>query len=93
MTYSVDVQIVEIVAGSDPAGNVHTKVSFGYRLKLPMPPMPQTAQGVPMPTPIAWQHAMHLFIPKEEWVGQFQMWENYHLIVQDDGHAELKKAI
>ncbi len=92
MTYSIDVTVTEIKADGDPAGNEYTQVCFAYRIALPMPPMPPTAQGVPMPKPIVYKHALHIFIPKEKWVNQFSQWENYHMIVQDDGRVELKKA-
>lgn len=89
MAYSIDVTVVEIRAGADPAGTLNTQVSFGYRIPIPMPP---TDQGVPMPKPVVWQHALHIFIPKDKWLNQFSQWENYHLVVQDDGQIELKKA-
>jgi hypothetical protein len=92
MTYSIDVTVVGIKADFDPAGNLYTQVEFGYRILMPMPPMPQTAQGLPMPVPPTFKHALHLIIPKEKWLNQFSQWETYHLIVQDDGHVELKKA-
>ena len=92
MGYSVDVTVTEVKADFDPANNEYTQIFFAYRIALPSPPMPPTAQGIPMPKPIAYKHALHVIIPKEKWVNQFQMWESYHLIVQDDGHVELKKA-
>ena len=62
----------------------------GYRVPVPMPPA--AAVLGPQPKQIMYKHALHLIIPKDKWVGQYNMWEQYHLIVKDDGIMELKKA-
>jgi hypothetical protein len=87
--YSIDVVVMEIKADIDPFTGEGTQVTFGYRIPVPAPPVPS---GIMMPKQIAYKHAMHLFIPKDRWVGQFGMWEECHLIVSDDGKIELKKV-
>lgn len=88
LAFSIDVTIVEIKADFDPFGSEYTQVSFAIKLAIPMPP--QSQQFPPKPKPTAYKHLMHLFIPKDKWTDQFQMWKDYHLIVKDDGTTELK---
>jgi len=90
MTYSIDVVVTEIKVDIEMLTGEGTVVVFGYRVPVPAPPLPP---GVLMPKQIAYKHALHLFIPKDRWVGQFGMWEEYHLIVSDDGVVELKKKV
>jgi len=90
MTYSVDVVVVEIKADFDPYGGEYTQVSLGYRLPIPSPPEVERVYP-PAPKPVFYKHALHLFIPRDRWVGQFTMWQEYHLILKDDGTVELKR--
>jgi hypothetical protein len=90
MTYSMDVTVVEIKADFDPYGGEYTQVSFAFRLPVPRPPEIEKVYP-PAPKPIVYKHALHLFIPKEQWTGQYTMWEEFHIIVRDDGTIELKK--
>lgn len=90
LTYSIDVVIVEIKADFDPYGGEYTLVSFGYRLPIPLPPQYEKTFP-PQPKPIFYKHGLHVFIPRDKWTGQYNMWEEYHLIVKDDGVVEVKK--
>jgi hypothetical protein len=83
--------VTEVKADFDPFGGEYTQVSFAYRIPIPTPPPGVTVAG-PQPKTIAYKHALHLFIPKDKWLAQYNMWEQYHLIIKDDGGIELKKA-
>lgn len=87
-TYSIVVVVTEIKADFDPWGGEYTQITLGYRLPIPMPPQQQTLP--PQPTPIAYKHALHLFLPRENWVGQYTMWQAFHATFRDDGTVELK---
>lgn len=90
LTYSIDVVVVEVKADFDPFGGEYTLVSFGYKLPIPLPPqVDKTFPSSPKPT--YYKHGLHVFIPREKWTGQYNMWEEYHLIVKDNGEVELKK--
>lgn len=85
----MDVTVLEIKADFDPFGGEYTQVILATKIHVPMPP-PQPNQYPPQPKPISYKHLMHLFIPKDQWVDQYQMWKDYHLIVKDDGTVEVK---
>lgn len=89
MTFSIDAVVVEVKADFDMFGGAYTLVCLGYKLPVPMPPSQQ--QFPPKPKPTAYKHVLHLYIPKEKWTGQFNMWQDYHVIVHDDGKVEVKK--
>jgi len=89
VTFSVDAVVVEVKANFDMFGDAYTQVCLGYKLPIPMPP--STPQFPPKPKPTAYKHVVQLFIPKEKWNGQFNMWEEYHVVVKDDGMVEVKK--
>jgi hypothetical protein len=86
----MDVTVTAVKSDFDPYGGEYTYVSFGYRTPVPVPPQP-SALG-PQPKQIMYKHALHVIVPRDKWVGQYNMWEQYHLIVKDDGLLELKKA-
>ncbi len=90
LPFSTDVVVTEVKADLDPFSGEYTQVTFAYRVPMPMPPQGM-ATGL-QPKAIAYKHAMHLIIPKDKWVNQYNMWEQYHFIVKDDGTVELKKA-
>jgi len=90
LAYSIDVVVVEVKADFDPYGGEYTLVSFGYKLPIPLPPQVDKIFPPP-PKPIYYKHGLHVFIPREKWTGQYNMWEEYHLIVKDNGEVELKK--
>lgn len=87
----MDVTVTEIKVDFDPWGGEYTHVSFAYRIPVPVPPPELVALG-PQPKSIAYKHALHLMVPKDKWTGQYGMWDQFHLIVKDDGLIELKKA-
>ena len=91
MAFSMDVTVTEVKVDFDPWGGEYTQVSFAYRIPVPSPPAGVAVLG-PAPKNVAYKHALHIFIPKDKWVGQYGMWEQYHLIIKDDGLVELKKA-
>jgi hypothetical protein len=90
MTYSVDVTVIEIKADFDPFGGEYVQVSLGYKIPLPRPPEIEKVYP-PVPKQILYKHALHLFIPKDQWTGQYTMWEEFHAVFKDDGTVELKK--
>ena len=90
MAYSVDVVVVEIKADFDAYGGEYTQVSLGYRLPVPRPPEAERAYP-PLPKPVVYKHALHIFIPRDQWTGQYTMWQEYRLTLKDDGTIELKK--
>jgi len=89
MTYSIDVVVTEVIVDFDPYGGEYVKVAFGYKLPVPFRP-PKPSQPVPTPQVVAYKHALHLFIPKDQWKAQYNLWQEFHLIVRDDGNIELK---
>lgn len=91
MTYSIDVVIVEIKADFDPYGGEYSYVSFGYKMPIPLPPQMGEKTFPPQPKPIYYKHGLHIIIPRDKWTGQYNMWEEYHLIVKDNGEIDLKK--
>ena len=92
MTYSIDLVVVEIKADFDPFGGEYTQVSFGYKLPIPAPPQLQKVFPPP-PKPTYYKHSLHVYVPRERWTGQYTMWQEYHLIVKDNGEVQLKKKV
>lgn len=92
MPYSIEVTVIEIKPDFGPYGDEYVQVSFGYKLPVPVPPQPQSQQSIPQPTPVFYKHALHLFLPKDQWRAQYTMWQSYILNVSDDGKVELKKV-
>lgn len=90
MTFSIDLVVIEIKADFDPYGGEYTHVSLGYKLPIPRPPEIEKVYP-PAPKPIAYKHALHIIIPREKWMGQYTMWQEFHAIFRDDGTIELKK--
>jgi len=90
LTYSIDVLVVEVKADFDPFGGEYTLVSLGYKLPIPLPPQVDKTFA-PSPKPTYYKHGLHVFIPREKWTGQYNMWQEYHVIVKDNGEVELKK--
>jgi len=90
LTFSMDVTVTEIRSDFDPWGGEYTYVSFGYRIPVPTPPA--ITAVAPQPKQIAYKHGLHVIIPRDKWVGQYTMWEQFHLIIKDDGVTELKKV-
>lgn len=91
MVYSINVVVTDIKADFDPWGGEYTQITLGYRLPIPMPPQQRQALP-PKPIPVAYKHAVHIFIPRDSWVGQYTMWKEYHAVFRDDGTVELKPA-
>jgi hypothetical protein len=88
MPYSEETVVTEIKSDFDPFGGEYTQVSFGYRLPVPRPP---EMQRMGVPTQIYYKHALHVFIPRDQWVGQYTMWQRVKLVVQDDGRVEVSR--
>jgi hypothetical protein len=90
---SRDVIVLEIKADFDPMGGEYTQINLGFRIPIPvpMPPPEMERQLPPQPKPVYYKHALHLFIPRDRWEGQYTMWEEYHLITKSNGELELKK--
>jgi hypothetical protein len=89
MVLEQDVTVIEIKADFDPFGGEYSKITLGYRVPVPMPP--QTQQFPPQPRPVLYKHATHLYIPKENWIGQYTMWEQLHLVIEDNGSVKIIK--
>lgn len=89
MTYSIDVVVTQVTADFDPFGGEYVRVTFGYKLPVPFRPPKPTTQ-MPIQQVIAYKHVLHLIIPKEQWKAQYNLWQEFHLIVKDDGNVELK---
>lgn len=88
MTYSEEGVVTEIKADFDLFGGEYTQVSFGYRLPVPRPP---ELQKMGAPGQIYYKHVLHVFIPKDKWVGQYNMWQRVKILVQDDGKVEVTR--
>ncbi|MCP8308166.1 MAG: hypothetical protein H3Z52_05065 [archaeon] len=91
MPIRIRVKIIGFQPDSDPmSGEEYTQVTMAIRSPIPKPPMQPTYP--PLPRPMSWKHVIHLFIPTKEWTGQYHMWQDYDLIIQDSGEIELKLA-
>ena len=88
MPYTEEATVTEIKADFDPFGGEYTQVSFGYRLPVPRPP---EMQKIGVPSQIYYKHVFHLFIPREKWVGQYNMWQRVKITIQDDGRVEVTR--
>jgi len=91
MSFSIDVVVVEVKADFAPFGSAYTQVNFA--IKLPVPTPPQTRQFPPRPKPTAYKHILHVMIPKDKWNGQYDMWEEYRMVLKDDGDLEVKRKM
>jgi hypothetical protein len=91
MVYEQDVVVTEIKADFDPYGGEYTHISLGYRLPIPMPPTSALQELPPRPQPIMYKHALHIMVPRENWTGQYTMWEQLHIRVEDDGEVRITK--
>ena len=90
MGFEIEVIVTQIKADFDPYGGEYTQISLGYRLPVPTPPEIEKTYPPP-PKPIVYKHALHIFVPREKWHGQYTMWQAFKLIVKDNGEIELKK--
>ena len=87
---SINVVVTELKADFDPFGGEYVQVTLAFKLPIPFkPPRPQT-QYPPVRQPVVYKHAIHVFIPRDKWTGQYTMWQEFHLIIRDDGAVELK---
>ena len=91
MTFNLKVVVVEIKVDFDPLGGEYTMVSFGYKLPVPRPPEVEKRYP-PLPKPVMYKHFLHVIIPKEQWDGQYTLWQEYELTVKDNGEVELKRV-
>jgi hypothetical protein len=90
LAFSIDVVVLEMKPDFDPWGNEYIQVSLGYKQPVPFAP-PQQPFLQPQPKQISYKHALHIIIPKEEWKDQYSMFQQFRLIVNDDGTQELKR--
>lgn len=89
MVFEHDVVVIEIKADFDPFGGEYTHISLGYRVPVPMPPVTQRLP--PTPQPVMYKHTIHIIIPRENWTGQYTMWEPLHVVVEDTGEVRVTK--
>jgi hypothetical protein len=90
MVYQQDVVVAEIKADFDPYGGEYTHISFGYRVPIPMPPGARRTYP-PQPKPVMYKHALHIIMPRERWLGQYTMWQDFILECKDNGDLELRR--
>lgn len=91
MPYEQDVVVTEIKADFDPYGGQYTHISLAYRIPVPMPPTPTPQSLPPRPQPVMYKHAMHIIIPQDSWTGQYTMWEELRIRVEDNGHVKVSR--
>ena len=84
------ITVLEIKADFDPYGHEYVQVNLGYEIPVVTPPQVEKMYPPP-PKPKMYKHALHVIIPKEKWNDQYHMWEEYTLIIKDNGELELKK--
>lgn len=84
------VVVLEIKLDLDPYGREYTQVSLGYEIPSITPPQAEK-MFPPPPKPKMYKHALHIIIPKDHWIDQYHMWEEYTLTIKDNGELELKK--
>jgi hypothetical protein len=94
LPYKVDTEVTTIRVDFDPWGGEYTYVELSWKLPLPSPqalaqqPVVLGAQ----PKNVAYKHVMHVYIPKENWVDQYKMWEKRKITIEDDGAISIEKV-
>ena len=92
MPYVVNAIVVEITSDFDPLGGEYVKISLGYKLPMPRPPEVERTYPPP-PKPTTYKHIAHIIIPREKWTGQYTMWQEFKLVIGDNGEVEIKREI
>jgi len=91
MVYNVKIVVTEIKADFDPFGGEYTQVCFGYRVPIPRPPEADRAYP-PAPRQVMYKHAVHIFVPRDQWEGQYTMWAEYDMRLNEDGTFSIQKS-
>lgn len=75
------------------SGDPYTKIVLATETRFPSPPPHLAQAGIPMPKGVAWKHILHLMIPNSKWHGQYQMWKEYELDIDETtGNLSLKRT-
>ena len=83
------VTVVEIKTDSDPFGGEYVQVALGYKIPVPTPKnLPPNAIAAKPPF---WKHALHIFMPKEQWMGQYAMYQELIMEVKPNGEMSLRE--
>jgi hypothetical protein len=91
LPYEVDATVIEITSDFDMYGGEYTRVTLGYRLPVPRPPEVEKIYPPP-PKPIVYKHVIHVFIPRDKWTGQYNLWQQCKVIIKDNGDIEVKRV-
>lgn len=75
------IQVVEIKADVPVLNKEFVQVSLGYKLNLE-----NLRAGPPI-----FKHMIHVFIPKQEWHSQYNMWDEYEITIDDSGNVKMQK--
>ena len=97
MPYTVDAVVTTIKADFDMFGGEYTYVEISWKLPLPSPQglSQLTQQPIVLgaqPKNVAYKHVIHVFVPRENWVDQYKMWEKRKVTIEDDGSIRVEKV-
>jgi hypothetical protein len=93
MAITMRVKVIGLGTDADPfTGAQYTAVTLA--IDSPVPPVPPNLQNMypPVPRPIVHKHIMHIFVPTQQWVGQYKMWEEFSLTIEDNGAMRMEPA-
>jgi hypothetical protein len=77
------VKVVGLIPDIDQlSGKEYTQINFGIETSVPSLHEQQRVKG--------WKYMLNIFIPKEEWNNQYNMWQKFDLTIKDSGEIFLK---
>lgn len=93
MPVNIRGKVVGIGSDSDPyTGQEYTMVALAIESPIQRPPPNMLSGYPPVPRPTVYKHVLHIFIPIKEWRGQYDMWTEYDIVIEDSGEMRLALA-
>ena len=90
MPVNIKVKVIGIGPDSDQfTGQGYTAVTLAIESPIPKPPPQAANMHPPIPRPIIHKHILHIFLPNTQWRGQYSMWQDYNLTIEDTGEMRL----
>jgi hypothetical protein len=84
------ITVCQLAMDSDGFGGDYVSIAIGYRLPTPRPK--GTPPNAIVQAPTLWKWAIHLIIPKEQWMGQYAMFQEFDMEIKPNGDLILKEA-
>jgi hypothetical protein len=89
MVFQIRVIVVNQTMDTDPfTGRIFYQIALGIKVPIPVEKPPP---GAPQLVQSAWKHLLHVFVPRENWVNQYTMGQEFDLTVNDEGEVTLKR--